>query len=225
MKRKLISLILGFPYTLWFNFRYLPFAQAIRLPFLLAPNVRIRKAYRGGIILINTQRYGFACIRIGFHEVEPIDTYSLHTILSVSKNGKIIFKGGGHIGRGAIIHCMGGSLSFGDNIAISGTTSIVCKYKISIGKDVQFSYDSIIIDSDAHHIWDECGKLCPNQESIEIGDKVWIAPNVTILKGCKIGNNSVIASNSLVNRKFEENNVVIGGIPAKILRHIKSWEI
>lgn len=137
----------------------------------------------------------------------------------------ISFQGSGHIGRGAIIHCTGGTLSFGENIAISGTTSIICKDKISIGKDVQFSYKGIIMDSDAHKIWDASGKLCKNHDIIEIGDKVWVAPNVTILKGSKIGNNSIIASNSLVNRKFEESNVVIGGIPAKILRHIKSWEI
>ena len=33
--------------TVWFNFRYLPFKQAVHLPFVLARNVRLISCERG----------------------------------------------------------------------------------------------------------------------------------------------------------------------------------
>ncbi len=164
-------------------------------------------------------------IRIGFHCVEPLDTYSSHTILAIEKHGTIIFNGTAHIGRGAIIHVSGGRLVLGNNFAISGSTSIVCKNHISIGDNVQFSYNGLVLDSDAHKIFDEDGHQYQNSAPIKIGDKVWIAPNVTIQKGSQIASNTVVASNSLINKQYLESSILIGGIPAKILKHIRNWEL
>lgn len=61
--------------------------------------------------------------------------------------------------------------------------------------------------------------------SIIIDDHVWIAPNVTIQKGAHISSNSVVASNSLINKQFSENGYIIGDIPAKVFKHISNWEI
>lgn len=223
---KLLSAILGIPRTLWFNFRFLPFNQAVVLPILLSSNTRVKKCYRGCIKLSFNQSIRPFMIKIGFHNVEPIDTYSIHTILEVNKFGKLFFTGDAHIGKGAIIH-VGNSatLTLGKNFAISGTTSIVCKNFITIGNDVQFSYSGLVIDSDAHRIYDNNGILMKNNAPINIGSNVWIAPNVTIQKGSRIPNNCVIASNSLVNKEFVKAGFIIGGIPAKELKQISRWEI
>lgn len=164
-------------------------------------------------------------IRVGFHCVEPVDPFSTHTILTVEKGGRLIFNGSAHIGRGAIIHVAAGELILGNNFAISGTTSIVCRNSITIGDDVQFSYNGLVQDSDAHNIYGEDGRRFPNTLPIKIGHKVWIAPNVTIQKGAEIASNTVVASNSLVNKKFTEGSALIGGIPARFLKHIRGWEI
>ena len=221
---KLYSALLGIPKTIWFNFRYLPIKQAIKLPFIFAGNVRFRKL-SGIVKIIDEKNITTGMIRIGFHCVEPLDTYGIHTILSIESDGKMIFKGTAHIGRGAILHVAGGTLTMGDNFAISGSTSIVCKNNISIGDDVQFSYNGLVMDSDAHKIFDISGREYPNTSPIIIGNKVWIAPNVTIQKGSEIASNTVVASNSLVNRKFYDEGAIIGGIPCRILKKIKGWEL
>lgn len=56
-------------------------------------------------------------------------------------------------------------------------------------------------------------------ENIEIGDFVWIGVNVYIKGGVKIGNNVIIGANSVVTKSFPDN-VVIGGIPARIIKQI-----
>lgn len=222
---KILSAILGLPKTIWFNFRYLPFRQAVHFPIVLANNARIRNMYLGGVKIANNQRITIGMIRVGFHNVEPLDTYSTHTILCAEKGGYVCFNGRAHIGRGAILHISGGVLELGNNFAISGNTSIVCKNKIKIGDDVQFSYEGLVMDSDAHKIYDEAGKRVPNTAPIEIGNKVWVAPNVTIQKGSKISDNTVVASNSLVNKYFDTPCLLIGGIPAKKIKLISGWEL
>ena len=56
---------------------------------------------------------------------------------------------------------------------------------------------------------------------MEIQDNVWIGNDVTILKNTKIGSNSIVATGAVVAGVFPKN-VIIGGIPAKIIRTLDS---
>ena len=221
--RKVFTIILSLPRTVWFNLRYLPFRQALRLPVWLAPNVRVKELYRGGIVIYSA---GFNSTHIGFHNADAVDCYGSHTVISVEKGGIWHVSNDMHIGRGAIIHVKkGGRLSVGRNFAISGTTSIICSNSIEIGNDVQFSWNSLVMDSDAHRIYGEDEKLVNPSAPISIGNKVWIAANTSILKKAGIGDNCVVAGNSLVNRKIEGSNQIVAGIPAKPIKKISSWEL
>lgn len=46
----IFSIAKAIPYTIYFNFRYLPFKQAIHLPILFASNAYVKNIYSGGII-------------------------------------------------------------------------------------------------------------------------------------------------------------------------------
>lgn len=103
---------------------------------------------------------------------------------------------------------------------INRHVKIRCHNKISIGEDVAISENVSIWDSDAHAI---IGKEREMAKPITIGDHVWIGNNVTILKGVKIGDNSVIAAGSVVNKDIPAN-CLAGGIPAKILKENINWK-
>lgn len=64
-----------------------------------------------------------------------------------------------------------------------------------------------------------CGKKRPtdNDFSIVIGDNCYISTGVTILGPVKIGNNVTIAAGAVVLNDVPDN-VVVGGVPARILR-------
>ncbi|MBR4891899.1 MAG: hypothetical protein IKZ34_01820 [Alphaproteobacteria bacterium] len=47
---------------------------------------------------------------------------------------------------------------------------------------------------------------------------------VTILKGTKIPDNCIVGARSLVNKKFDEPNVILVGIPAVIKKRGIQWE-
>jgi serine acetyltransferase len=58
---------------------------------------------------------------------------------------------------------------------------------------------------------------------VTIGDNCWIGANVTILPEVELGNHVIVAAGSVVTKSFNENNIVIGGVPAKVLKKIEPY--
>lgn len=54
---------------------------------------------------------------------------------------------------------------------------------------------------------------------IKIGNNVWLAANCVILPGVTIGNDVVVAAGAVVSKDVP-NAVVVGGVPARILKHV-----
>lgn len=61
-------------------------------------------------------------------------------------------------------------------------------------------------------------------EKIDIGDNVSIGARSIIMPGVNLGPNVIVAAGSVVTKSFsgDENGIVIGGNPAKIIS--ESWE-
>lgn len=94
---------------------------------------------------------------------------------------------------------------------------------IQIGDDCLFSKNIILRASDGHAIIDkETKKILNYGKDIIIGNHVWIAGNVTILKGVNIGNNCVIGHGSIVTKECFENSLYVG-VPAKLVKKNISW--
>lgn len=60
--------------------------------------------------------------------------------------------------------------------------------------------------------------------SVNIGNDVWIGGNVTLKRGITIGDGSVIADHAVVTKDVEPYTIV-GGVPAKIIKHRFSMDI
>lgn len=96
--------------------------------------------------------------------------------------------------------------------------------KICIGKDCMFAYDIEIRSGDSHSIINaQTLKRINYAQNIEIGNHVWVASHVSILKGVKISDNSVIATGAVVTKSFENENILIGGTPAKKIKENINW--
>lgn len=57
-------------------------------------------------------------------------------------------------------------------------------------------------------------------KDIQIGDGCWICGGVKILPGVHIGNGSIIAAGAVVVSDVP-NNVMVGGVPSRILRRLE----
>lgn len=95
--------------------------------------------------------------------------------------------------------------------------------RVRIGPSCLFAQGIDIRTSDSHSIIDLQGNRLNPPRDVLIGEHTWVGAHVSILKGAEIAGDSVVATRSVVTRRFTERNLVIGGAPASILRRGISW--
>lgn len=137
-------------------------------------------------------------------------------------------------------------ISLGNNVSIGAYSRVVVSTSfndigkgIRIGNNVgigEFAYiggagglrigDDCIIGQyfschPENHFYGDPSQLIRHQgvsrKGIHIGQNCWLGSKVTILDGVSIGDGCVVAAGSVVTQSFPEN-VIIGGVPAKILK-------
>ena len=112
-------------------------------------------------------------------------------------------------------------ISIGKNCQICNRFTAVSEGEgIEIGDNVLVGSSVTVLDSDFHEI-DPSRRIDGNPKTgkVVIGDNAWIGDRVMILKGTAIGKNSVVAAGAVVSGEFPAN-VVIGGVPARVIREI-----
>ena len=112
-------------------------------------------------------------------------------------------------------------LSVGKKCVIMRAVRIICYKKITIGAETTIGDGCLLLDSDVHNFtpgaWDKPVKGAP----IVLGKCVHLAPEVTILKGVSVGDNTIIGNKSVVQRSLPTNCVAIGN-PARVFLHYAS---
>ena len=115
----------------------------------------------------------------------------------------------------------GSKISIGKNCQICNRFTAISEGEgIEIGDNVLVGSSVTVLDSDFHEI-DPEKRVDGNPKTgkVVIGDNAWIGDRVMILKGTAIGKNSVVAAGAVVSGEFPAN-VVIGGVPARVIREI-----
>lgn len=154
-------------------------------------------------------------------------TFDNHVTIDGYAKEKIIFGNNVTIGQYSKLMCtshpskLGKGFEIGNNSSCGQFTEFGSAGGVKIGNDVIMG-SFISFHSENHNFEDP--KLLireqgVNSKGIEIGNNVWVGAKVTFLDGAKIGNNTIIAAGAVVNKEFPDN-VIIGGIPAKIIKSI-----
>lgn len=213
----LIRYIAGIPKSIYVNFRVLPFSQAIWLPIIVSRKTKLQ-SLSGNVIL---KKVKTGMIRIGFGNMEMLDYRYHRTILLI--DGTIEFAGKAKIGMGTRLMVYG-NLVLGTNFLISGDGTIICAEKIIVGDNSTMAWESIIMDTDHHQIFNAQGDHINPNEPVEIGQNVWIGARSFILKGCRIPDGCIVGANTLLTKSFEDEKVIIAGSPARVVKQNVSWK-
>jgi acetyltransferase-like isoleucine patch superfamily enzyme len=91
---------------------------------------------------------------------------------------------------------------------------------IEIGKNVRMGPGIKIISAN-HNILDFNKHITEKQ--IKIGDNCWIGANAVILPGVELGDHIIVAAGAVVSKSFLEENCIIGGVPANIIKKIDKY--
>lgn len=115
----------------------------------------------------------------------------------------------------------GGTIILGENTHIGSLSSIFSSNEagVTFGANVNCARNLFVIDAD-HRYSDKDKLICQqglSSEPVVIGNNIWIGANCTILKGVHVGDGCVIGACAMVNKSFE-NDSVIGGVPARVLK-------
>lgn len=96
--------------------------------------------------------------------------------------------------------------------------------KVKIGDDCMFGSFIIIRVTDGHTIIDKTTKEILNHDKdVEIGNHVWLARDVVVMKGVKIPDNCVVGACSVVTKPLTEENAIYAGSPAKKIKSNVEW--
>lgn len=132
---------------------------------------------------------------------------------------------------GSLISANGGKLTIGKNTSIRTGCKIFCSNKVLIGDNVIFA-DNVIISDTNHHPVNPNDRLKmiksgwssslwswkhADSKPIIIKNNVWLGQYSRILKGVVVGENSIVASNSVVTKDVPSNSIVAGN-PAHVVK-------
>lgn len=119
----------------------------------------------------------------------------------------------------------GGQLDIGCYVSINDGSEIRADEYVSIGDYGMISYNTRIWDTNTHTIyseearaeikrkhWPEAGYEYekPKTAPVHIGPGAWIGESAIILKGCRIGRDCIIGTNTLLsNKNIDDHKIVV----------------
>jgi acetyltransferase-like isoleucine patch superfamily enzyme len=139
--------------------------------------------------------------------------------IEISPRGRVDFGRFVWIGDRTKVRCHEGLVEIGAKTVMGQECTITAYQHIRIGEQCVIADRAMFIDFD--HGVVEVERPIRQQgiykRDIEVGSNVWVGYGACILRGVRVGDNSVVGTNAVVTKDVPAN-AVVGGIPARILR-------
>lgn len=111
----------------------------------------------------------------------------------------------------------GKNIHIGKNVFINSGCRFQDQGKITIGDGAFIGHNVVL--ATINHDLNPKKRYIHHFAPITIGENVWIGANATVLPGVSIGDGAIVAAGAVVSKDVPEN-VVVGGVPARIIKHI-----
>lgn len=119
------------------------------------------------------------------------------------------------VARLELVTLPSGYLEIGDNVFVNYGTSLVSSEHVKIGNDCLIGSHVMVMDCDFHRVEDKAFDTAGRPVVIE--DRVWLGNRSMVLKGVRVGHDSVVAAGAIVTRDVPPRSLV-AGVPAKVVR-------
>jgi acetyltransferase-like isoleucine patch superfamily enzyme len=139
--------------------------------------------------------------------------------LQIARRGRVEFGRFVWVGHGSKIRCHEGVVEIGSKTVIGQECTISAYQRVRIGEQCVIADRAMFIDFD--HGVVEVERPIRQQgiymRDVEVGSNVWIGYGACVLRGVRVGDNSIVGTNSVVTRDVPAN-AVVAGIPARVIR-------
>lgn len=112
----------------------------------------------------------------------------------------------------------GKNISVGKNVFINSGCRFQDQGGITIGDGALIGHNVVL--ATLNHDIDPRKRSTMHPAPIVIGKNVWIGANATVVPGVIIGDGSIISAGAVVTKNVPAN-VILGGVPAKIIKKIE----
>ena len=119
-------------------------------------------------------------------------------------------------------------ISIGRRCVIGRGSHLVGHWSIVLGDEIQTG--PYVYITDQNHSYEDpdaaIGWQRPTEAAVRIGSGSWLGANAVILPGTTLGPHTVVAAGAVVRGTFP-GHVVLGGVPARVLRHYspeRGWQ-
>jgi len=115
-------------------------------------------------------------------------------------------------------------LRIGNNVDIGYMTTIAVGQKVEIGNNVRIAGHAFLAGYPGHPLDAKARAAGQPETDDQVGniileEDVWLATNVSVLAGVRIGQGTIVATGSVVTRDLPAM-VLAAGIPARVIRHL-----
>jgi acetyltransferase-like isoleucine patch superfamily enzyme len=142
-----------------------------------------------------------------------------HLQVQIARGGKVEFGRFVWVGDGTKIRCHEGVVEIGAKTVLGQECTISAYRHVRIGEQCVIADRVMFIDFD--HGVVEVERPIREQgiykREVEVGSNVWIGYGACILRGVRVGDNSIVGTNSVVTKDVPAN-AVVAGIPARVIR-------
>lgn len=167
---------------------------------------------------VAARKEGAVVLTRAFNDADPTDHAAQDRIIR-----ELLGSTGDFISVQQPFHCdCGPNIHVGDGFLTNDNVTILDIAPVRIGEHVMIGPNTLIstvghpLSRRGRREWGAVAK------PVTIGDDVWIGGNVTILPGVTIGSHVVVAG--AVVSKDVPDDVVVGGVPVRVLRELDDEE-
>lgn len=204
-------------HIIYFNFHYLPFKQAIKLPVLLyKPHLLKCK----GKVSIESDKIWFGMIQLGVfrNRLFPNNGFTW-----INEGGECVFKGQSISCNGTSI-CIRkhGYIEFGANYVNGPGVRILSAKKIVFGENNRIGWEAIITDTSFHRCKKKNGEWRDGNpdadKEVILGYNNWLGMKCLVLKGTKTPDYAIFGANSTLNKDYScyPSYILMAGNPLKV---------
>lgn len=152
----------------------------------------------------------------------------LNSLVKISgNNNEVVLRANSYVSGAELwVENDGCLLEIGEGTFVGHHSHLACTEdgsRLIVGDDGMISSYVQIRTGDSHSIVDMEGNRINYAQSVFIGNHCWLGEGSKVLKGVTLEGDDIVSTGAIVTKSFGKN-VLLGGVPAKVLKENINWK-